>query len=107
MHSLQALFLHKRNVLPSIPVTCGIHRTETYENMKEIISHVNKTYQWHTCGDLKVNVILMSLQKVTQYPVLSYANRIVVPKVFTTARRNGLYVDHIHLEQRMSLISLV
>jgi hypothetical protein len=49
--------------------------------------------------DLKVTAILIGLEMVTQNSVVSYANEIVVTKVFTTAR-TGLYVNHIHLERR-------
>jgi hypothetical protein len=64
MHSLKAVLLQKGNVLPSIPVAYAIHKHETYENMKEILSCVNyKTYQWHICGDLRVTAILMGWQK--------------------------------------------
>jgi hypothetical protein len=41
LHSLQAVLSHKGNVLPSIPVAFAVHRKETYENTKEIISRVN------------------------------------------------------------------
>jgi hypothetical protein len=64
MHSLKAVLLHKGNILPSIPLACAIHKKETYESMKEILSRMNyKTYQWHICGDLMVIAILMGLQK--------------------------------------------
>jgi hypothetical protein len=64
MHGLKAVLLHKGNILPSIPVTYAIHKQETYENMKEILSCMNyKTYKWHICCDLKVNAIFMGLQK--------------------------------------------
>jgi hypothetical protein len=64
MHSLKAVLLHKGNILPSIPVAYAIHKQETYENVKELLSCMNyKTYQWHSCGDLKVIAILMGLQK--------------------------------------------
>jgi hypothetical protein len=55
------LLLHEGNILPSIPVACAIHKKETYENMKEILSCMNyKTYHWYICSNLKV---LMGLQK--------------------------------------------
>jgi hypothetical protein len=41
MHSLKAVLLHKGNKLPSIPVACAVHKKETYENVKEIVSCVN------------------------------------------------------------------
>jgi hypothetical protein len=64
MNSLKAVLLHKGNVLPSIPVAYAIHKRETYEHMKEILSCVNyKAYQLRICGDLKVIAILMGLQK--------------------------------------------
>jgi hypothetical protein len=64
LHSLKALLLHEGNILPSIPVACAIHKKETYENMKEILSCMNyKIYQWHICSNLKVITILMGLQK--------------------------------------------
>jgi hypothetical protein len=64
MHSLKAVLLHKGNILPTIPVACVIHKQETQEHMKEILSClVYKTYQWHVCCDLKVIAILMGLQK--------------------------------------------
>jgi len=64
LHSLKALLLHKGNILSSIPVACAIHKKETYENMKEILSCMNyKTYQWHICSNLKIITTLMGLQK--------------------------------------------
>jgi hypothetical protein len=64
MHSLKLVLLQKGNTLPSIPVACAIHKKETYEDVKEILSCMNyKTHKWHTCGDLKVITILMGLQK--------------------------------------------
>jgi hypothetical protein len=51
-------------VLLSIPVAYTVHKKETYENRKEILSCLNyQTYQWHICGDLKVTAILMGLHK--------------------------------------------
>jgi hypothetical protein len=64
MHSLEAVLLHKGNVLPLIPVAYVIHKQKTYENMKEILSCMNyQTHQWRNCSDLKVIAILMGLQK--------------------------------------------
>jgi hypothetical protein len=64
MHSLKAVFLHKDNVLPSILVAYATHKQEANENTKAILSFMNdKTYQWRICGDLKVIVILIELQK--------------------------------------------
>jgi hypothetical protein len=56
---------------------------------------------------LKVTDIWMALQKVKQNSVISYTNGIDVPKVFTIARRTGLYINHIHIHQRSWLISLL
>jgi len=39
--------------------------------------------------------------------VVSYANVIIVPKVVTTPRKTSLYINHIHLKQRMLYISLL
>jgi hypothetical protein len=65
MHSLKAVLLHRRNILPSIPVACAVHKKGTYENIEESLICVNyTTYLWHICGDLKVTAILMGLQKV-------------------------------------------
>jgi hypothetical protein len=41
MHSLKGVLLHRRNVLPSIPVACAVHKNETYENIEESLSCVN------------------------------------------------------------------
>jgi hypothetical protein len=41
MHSLRAVLLHKGNVLPSIPIACAVHKKETYDNRKEILSCMN------------------------------------------------------------------
>jgi hypothetical protein len=43
MHSLKLVLLHKGNILPSIPVAYAVHKKETYENMKEILSCMNYT----------------------------------------------------------------
>jgi hypothetical protein len=60
MHGLTAVLLQKGQVLLSSPVAYTVHKKETYENMKEILSCVKcKTYQWHTCGDFKVTATLM------------------------------------------------
>ena len=48
------------------------------------------------CDGLKVIALSMELQN----SVVSSQNRIVVPELFTTARRTGFYINHIHLEQR-------
>jgi hypothetical protein len=46
MHSLKAVLLHKGNKLFSVPVACAVHKKETYENRKEILSCVNyKTFE--------------------------------------------------------------
>ena len=64
MHSLKAVLLHKGKALPSVPVAYAIHKQETWENIKEVLSCVNyKAYQWHICSDLKVIAMLMGLQK--------------------------------------------
>jgi hypothetical protein len=60
--------------------------------MKEILSCVNyKTYQWHICGDLNVNVTVEGLQKDYTKFCCIYANGIIVPKAFATARRTVKY----------------
>jgi hypothetical protein len=99
MHSLKAVLLLKGKVLPSFPVAYVVQKQEKHENMKEILSCVNyKTCQWRICDDLKVIAILMDCN--TQNSVVSYATGIVMTKLFTTARRTGFNVNHIHLEQR-------
>jgi len=46
MYRLEALLFHKGNILPSIPVASTIHKNETYENIKEVLSFVTyKIYQ--------------------------------------------------------------
>jgi hypothetical protein len=46
MYKLEALLFHKGNILPSIPVASTIHKNETYENIKEVLSFVTyKIYQ--------------------------------------------------------------
>lgn len=62
-HNLIVLLL-KGNILPSFPVTCTIHKKETYENMKEILRCITyNTYQWHICSGLKVIAIFTGLLK--------------------------------------------
>jgi hypothetical protein len=74
---------------------------ESYEIMKETFSCVSyKTYQLHICGDMKVIAILIGLHEGYTIFCFSFVNGIVILKVFTTGRRTGLYVHHIHLEQR-------
>jgi hypothetical protein len=63
MQSLKAVLLHKVKVLCSVPVTFTSTKRK-HESIKEILSCMNyKTYQWHICGDLNVNVIVKELQK--------------------------------------------
>ena len=101
MHSLKVVLVYTGKVLPSVPVVYAVQKKKTYKNTKEILSCVNyKIYQCHICVDLKVTAIAMGPQKGIKNFVVSCANGIVMPKVFTTARRIGLYVNHIHLEQR-------
>jgi hypothetical protein len=109
MHCLKAVLLDKGNILPSIPVAHTNHKKEKYENVKEILSCVNyKTFQWHICGDLKVKCHFDGTAKGLQKnSIVSYANVIVMPKVVTTPRKTSLYVNRIHLKQRMLLISLL
>jgi hypothetical protein len=58
------VLLHKGKAVPSIPVAFATHKQETYENIKEILNHVNgKIYQWRICCDLKFTAILMELRK--------------------------------------------
>jgi hypothetical protein len=51
-------------------------------------------HKGNICGALKATAILMGLLNY----VVSYVNGIVMPKVFTTARKTGLYIHHIHVE---------
>jgi hypothetical protein len=66
MQSLKAVFLHKVKAISSVSVALTSTKRK-HENMKEILSCMNyKTYQWHICGELNVNVIVKGLQWVTQ-----------------------------------------
>ena len=78
MQSLRVVLLHKGKVVPSIRVAYTILK------------------KGNVSGALKVTAILMGLQNY----VVSYVNGIVMPNVFTTARRSGFYIHHIHLEQK-------
>jgi len=72
-----------------------------HENTKKFLGCViYKTHRRHIRSDLKVTAIRGDCNKATQNSV-SYAIGIVVSKLFTRPKRTGLYVNHLHLEQRM------
>jgi hypothetical protein len=39
--SLKSVLLHRGNVMPSIPVAYAVHKQETYENVKAILSYTS------------------------------------------------------------------
>jgi hypothetical protein len=62
--SLKSDLLHNGNTLPSIPVGHSVHNMESYENMTILIETINyEKFKWQICGDLKVFVLLIGLQK--------------------------------------------
>ena len=62
--SLKAVLLHNGNTLPSILVGHSVHNKELYEYTKILMEAINYgKFKWQICGDLKVIVLLLGLQK--------------------------------------------
>jgi hypothetical protein len=81
------VLLHKENTLPSIRCLCRPQKRNIRKfSAQWTTRHINGTFAmicrllpfWWVC------------KRVTQNSVVSYANGIVMPKVFTTARKTGL-----------------
>ncbi|XP_076545221.1 uncharacterized protein LOC143305439 [Osmia lignaria lignaria] len=61
--SLKTVLLHNDNIYPSVPIAYRRKHKKTYDIFKTFLLKINYNgYKWHICGDLKVIVILMSLQ---------------------------------------------
>jgi len=68
--SLKAVLLHNGNVLPSIPIGYSRDKTESYQDLKDLLQHINYgKYCWKIVADFKVIGILLGLQPGnTKYP---------------------------------------
>lgn len=61
--SLKAVLLHNGNVLASIPIAYSVEITETYDNMKRLLTSIKyDEHKWLICGDLKIVAILLGQQ---------------------------------------------
>jgi len=88
--SLKAVLLHNGNILPSIPVGHSVHN-ESYENMKILMVVINyDKLKWQICGDLKVIVLLLGLQKDSQNIAATFGNGTAELGLFITQQRIGL-----------------
>jgi len=65
MHTLKAVFLYRRSILPSIPVVYTFTIINIWRHDWNSQPCKLEDFQWHICGDLKLIVILMGLQRVT------------------------------------------
>lgn len=62
--SLKAVLLHNGNERPSIPVAHAVATKESRESLEAILRAINyDKYQWKICADLKVNGLLLGMQK--------------------------------------------
>ncbi|KAI6661434.1 hypothetical protein LOD99_13306 [Oopsacas minuta] len=69
-YSLKAVFFHKGNVLPSIPIGHSVHMKESLENMDILLKLIRYfSYNWHICGDLKDSRARQSHYIVKEWPL--------------------------------------
>ena len=58
--SLKAVLLHNGNELASVPIAHSVEMTETYDNMKCLLTSIKyHQHEWLICGDLKVISLLL------------------------------------------------
>jgi hypothetical protein len=58
--SLKAVLLHNGNELASVPIAHSVEMTETYDNMKCLLTSIKyHQLEWLICGDLKVISLLL------------------------------------------------
>lgn len=62
--SLKAVLLHNGNEYPAILVAYSNQKEESYENIKNLLNHIQyKKYNWKICADLKIVAIISGLQQ--------------------------------------------
>ena len=61
--SLKALLLHIGNEKSSIPIACGSHMKEIYENLNNLMGKIQyANHSWKICVDQKVISMLLGMQ---------------------------------------------
>ena len=68
--SLKAVLLYNGNAAASVPIGHSVQMSETYENMKTLLTAIKyHNHNFLICGDLKVVALLLGLQGgYTKYP---------------------------------------